>query len=509
MKIFKPEDFGAKADGINNDAVSLWKAIAAASEAEEESLVLLQSDKTYYIAPTEEQKEANNFVRQGYKQNVHSLDCLSAIALADTKNVHIKGENTKLLLEPPFFYCSIYNCENITIEGLVFDYRYRPFAKAELIELDAENHKAIMKTDRSLHITERVTGTGFSILERPDARYHMRSKAFTPIDAENFIYEVEFSDEPITNSRLEQLRVVPLIVPVPNFGHTIERSFSIIGNKNVTVKDCKVYSIPRFGFVLFNNDGTVCFDNLRVQRPEDESACIVSWRDLFHVKENHAKYIWKNCYAEYCYDDIFNISASTLTVQNVYAEDDIDFKWPEKGGVYSGVRVGDTVSIVDYDTGIDYGNHKIKEIVSQQGSHNRLRLETPVKGIANAKNTKVHILEMVAPGTIIENCDFRGTFRLRGPIEVKDTHFEVKRFWIDTFYVGNIGEGPVPKHIHFTNCKFECDDTVNKYFHIESQRNDSVGEPQYHLEDIVFKNCDIPMDTLDIGEIDKPYVKFI
>jgi hypothetical protein len=113
---------------------------------------------------------------------------------------------------------------------------------------------------------------------------------------------------------------------------------------------------------------------------------------------------------------------------------------------------------------------------------------------------------MVAPGSIIENCDFRGTFRLRGPIEIKDTHFEVKRFWID---MDRIGEGPVPKHLHFTNCKFECDDTVNKYFHIRSQRKESVGGPQYHLEDIVFENCDIPMDTLEISDIDKPYIKFI
>ena len=298
-KIFRPEDFGALADGINNDAIAFWKAIAAATNYDGESQVLLQSDKTYYIAPTDEQLKANKLVRQGFKQDVNSLDCLAAICLADAKDVHIKGDNSKLLLEPPFFYCSIYDCENITIEGLTFDYRYRPFAKAELVELDAENHTAIIRTDRSLHITERVERTDFSVLERPDARYHMRTTAFEPIDADNNIYRAEFWDEPITNSRLEQLKVVPLIVPVPNFGHKIERAFSICGNKNITIKDCKVHSIPRFGFVLFRNDGLFCIDNLRVERAEDESACIVSWRDLFHVKENHAKYIW-NPHYHYC-----------------------------------------------------------------------------------------------------------------------------------------------------------------------------------------------------------------
>ena len=32
MRIFRPEDFGALADGIHNDAIALWEAIAAAIE---------------------------------------------------------------------------------------------------------------------------------------------------------------------------------------------------------------------------------------------------------------------------------------------------------------------------------------------------------------------------------------------------------------------------------------------------------------------------------------------
>jgi hypothetical protein len=75
--------------------------------------------------------------------------------------------------------------------------------------------------------------------------------------------------------------------------------------------------------------------------------------------------------------------------------------------------------------------------------------------------------------------------------------------------MNKIGEGPVPKHIHFTNCKFETDDEEEYYFHIMAQKDRIVGEPQYHLEDIVFENCDIPMSTLEIQECDRPFVKFI
>ena len=173
------------------------------------------------------------------------------------------------------------------------------------------------------------------------------------------------------------------------------------------------------------------------------------------------------------------------------------------------MRVGDTISVIDRATGIDYGEAKITEIVLQDGCHNHFRLDRPIKGIADIQDSRVHVLDLVAPGSLIEDCEFHGTYRLRGPIDVKNTYFETKRFWLDTFFMDKIGEGPVPKHIHFSNCRFECDDEKEKYFHIASHRTGSVGEPQYHIEDMVFENCEIPMDTVELGEIDKHYVKFI
>ena len=51
MNIFRPEDFGAAADGVTNDALALWQALDAAQNG---GTVLLQPGKTYYIAPVEE-----------------------------------------------------------------------------------------------------------------------------------------------------------------------------------------------------------------------------------------------------------------------------------------------------------------------------------------------------------------------------------------------------------------------------------------------------------------------
>ena len=122
MQIFRPEDFGAFADGINNDAIALWKAIAAAIEFDGEAQVLLQSDKTYRFGPTDDQKNGKyQMLIGGLKQNPASMNCTAPISIADAKDVHVKGSNTTILIDKPFNYCNIYNSEDI-IRGLAIDY---------------------------------------------------------------------------------------------------------------------------------------------------------------------------------------------------------------------------------------------------------------------------------------------------------------------------------------------------------------------------------------------------
>lgn len=501
MAIFRPEDFGAVADGITNDARAFWQAVDAAKNG---GTVQLQPNKTYYIAPYGEM-EAAQFVSSAALEEAKGVNRPAAIDLNGAKDLTVKGENSTILLEKPLFYCNINYTENVTLEGLNFDYRVRPFAKATLIELDEENRTAVMQMDRSLYIDSEQKVYGFGVLQRPDGRYHMYMETIAPVDAEKNIYRVVFATEPNTVRRLPMLHDHILIAPLPNFAHRIERAFSITHNTDFTMRDCNVYSMARFGFALFCNEGTVRFERLNVRKAPDEVIDIVGWRDCFHVKENHARYVWDNCYAEYCYDDIFNISVSTLNVKEVIAEDELDLEWKETHGTYPGVQVGDVVSFIDLDTGRDYGESVISEIVEQKDGHNHFRFEAPVKGIKAGDNIKAHVLTMVSPGSVIKNCDFRGTFRFRGPIDIKDSHFYVARCWLDMFMPF---EGPVPKHIHFNNCDIVCDDETEPYFHVIAQKNGAEGEPQYHIEDMVFENCRLPIKTFEISEADRPYVIF-
>ncbi len=486
LKTYTLEAFGAKADGVTNDAMALWKALTAAHEG---GIVALQPHKTYYIAPVPGLEDSP----------------IAAISLREAKNVTVIGESTMLLLGKPLFYCNIVRCENICIKGITFDYRQHPFAKATALSVDQEQHTAVIRCDRTLGIDKEVSAGDFAVLDRPDARYHMFTKTVSPVDAEKYIYKVQFSTDPTTEKHLKIMMDNVIIFPIPGFAHRVERGFSIIGNKNFAMEDCTVHSMARFGFALFRNEGSVRFTRFRAEKHPHETVNIVGWRDLFHVKENRAKFIWEGCYAEYCYDDIFNISVSTMNVREHIDDHTLDLLWRETRGTFSGIHPGDKMSFMDYANGTDLGTYTVAEIVKQEGEHNIFRFAEPVGHLPVGDDIKAHDDNLAAPGSEIKNCDFRGTFRFRGPIDIMDSKFYVARMWIN---LEMPVEGPVPKHIHFKNCTVTCDDDHDIYFHLAAQKKAATGEPQYHLEDITFESCDLPKKCFEIAESDRPYVTF-
>ena len=132
--IFRPEDFGAVADGINNDSIAVWKAIDAAIQLDGEAQVLFEANKTYRFSATEDQKSGKHqMMVGGLRQEAYSLNCTAPFPISNAKDIHFKGDNTKLIVDPPFNYCNMFDSENITIEGFVFDYSYHPFVKGTMI----------------------------------------------------------------------------------------------------------------------------------------------------------------------------------------------------------------------------------------------------------------------------------------------------------------------------------------------------------------------------------------
>ena len=503
-KVISPEMFGAKADGIHNDAPAFWAALAEA--AKQGGTLLLQKNAVYYLAKSKHEAD-DAVVTSGAILNADGADKAAAIVLDGAHDLTIKGENTTILIEAPLFFCNINHTKNVTLEGLNFNYRIKPFVGARTLALDIENGTAEVETDRPLYIDGDCSQKGhFGVLDLPYGRWHMFLKGYEVIDKNANRYRVLFSDDGATRSRMERLMDTRLILPVPGIGHAIERGFSIVGNTDFTMRNCNIWSTARFMFALFRNEGTMLFENVHITPEPGEDLPIVGWRDGYHVKENRAKFIWKNCSAEGLFDDIFNISASMLNVQQVYADDDIDLLWGETHGVYAPLRSGDRLTVFDVSSGELIGSTSVKEVILQEGSHNRIRLEKPLPGVKAGPDIRVCFDSMVAPGSEITGCDFNGTLRFRGPVEIQNCRIHVLRMWID---LETTVEGPIPAGVHFTDCTLECDDDHEIYFHLLSQRKNNSGKKQYHLNDIRFQNCRLCRENFEIGPEDTPYVAFV
>jgi len=507
-QIFTPEAYGAVADGRHNDGAAFWKAIDEA--AVQGGTVQLQPNSTYYIA----RKKSHVSSDVGASANMKSTDGgekVAAIVLDGVDNLMILGENTTILIDAPLFFCNINNTRNVTLQGLNFNYRIKPFAGAHTLSIDMEHLTADIVTDRSLQIEDAYDASTFpayfGVLDRPDGRWHMFITGYDVLDKDTNTYRVHFKQkDKATVERVGLLLTTRLIVPMPRIGHRIERAFSIVGNTDFTMKDCNIWSVARFMFAIFRSEGIMRFENVNIVPEPGDNLPIVGWRDGYHVKENRAKFIWKNCRAQGLFDDVFNISASMLNVQTVYAPDDIDLFWGETKKVYAALMPGDTLTVINVLTGELIGSTSVREVVLQEGSHNRIRLSDPLPGVIAGEHIKVCFDCMVAPNSEIVDCDFRGTTRFRGPISIRDSHFYVLRMWIDVY---SPYEGPIPASIHFTNCDFDCDDDHDVYFHLESQRKGNSGKNQYHLNDVLFDSCRLNQANFETHPVDKPYVRFI
>ena len=203
------------------------------------------------------------------------------------------------------------------------------------------------------------------------------------------------------------------------------------------------------------------------------------------------------------YDDVFNISASTMYVKEAKGQDEINMFWPETKGTYSPLKKGDKLTIIDTSTGQLIGTTTVSRVMKQSGSDNRVKLTDKLPGLKAGENILAFFDSMVAPGSEIKNCDLDGTFRFRGPLTVTKTKIYNRRMWIDVF---GSTEGPVPQNILFKDSPISLDSPTGKYFHISSYNNNTATSA-YHIKNVVFQNCGVSKTNMEIGAGDQVTVR--
>lgn len=524
--VLQASDFGAVADGVTDDVGAIKATLNMAKlkgQNDTPVIVELDTDKSYYF---EGITESTIFDITGYS------------------NFTLSGNDTTIIMDKTMKlrrYVNIYDSEDITIRG--FNYKFsQPFYTFATV---GEIHKGtaddgagdayhvnetdppymVITTERSLGITETYTPDNRTAFGLPytenTSRCHMYIDKIEVVDASNNQYKVYFQDWADIREYMGYIEQYDLEfmlgIPYWDRGEKSDGAGSFVAQNStdITMENLNVWASTAFVFHMRMNYGEFRFTNCNVTTEPGQDDAWAAQVDIFHLKENRCKFIIEDSLLEKAHDDVFNISTTALTIDEVYAKNEFNMYCDEFDGVYyMPLKAGDTITIANERGRIKrLKETKIKEVVQQSGTTNRIIIEDSISWLE--EGVVVYVNALGQPDSIIRNCIINGTYRLRTSITVENCEMNTMYGWISN--IPGV-EGPVPKGITFKNCVFNAvkaqhsgmsyvDQTYMMQIGIIDTTTSWYNDGCY-VKDIVFEDCEIDPSLINTLN-DSAYITFV
>lgn len=507
--ILKVSEYGATGDGKTDDVDAIDRVLEIAKAKGQEGVPVViefEKDHAYYF-------------RNGKDAN-------AIFELQEYKNLTLRGDNTTIIMDKSVRLCRYVNInesENIALKGFNFKFSQVWYTLADVEAFHpgtpdegAGELKHVNETDppyiditteRTLGITETYRpkiGDEFALPYTEGVnRSHMYIDCIEVLDVEAQKYRVYFQDWDDVRTKMNFLKEYKLRflmgIPYWDRAERLDDSGSIIvtNTQNVDMKDINIWAATSFAFHMRNNYGEIHLKNCNVTTEPGSDGIWASQVDILHLKENRCRFIIEDCLLEKAHDDVFNLSTTYLYVDSIQSETEFNMLCKEFGGVYyMPLRAGDTVTLINEVTGTFVGRTKIREVLEQSWTANRIIVEDPLP--LNEVGTAVYVDTLGQPGSVIRNCTISGTYRFRTPVTIENSTLNTMYAWIDNI---PFVEGPVPRDITFRNCIFtslKAPDPKVSYMspHYMMQIGTTCDivtdvRPHYYAENILFEDCQI------------------
>lgn len=312
-------------------------------------------------------------------------DLLKSVAFYfwDSKNIQVKADKAEFIFRGKVMETCINQCENISIDGITFDYK-RPTV-SEIKVIDVQNHYAdvLVHNDSKFEVIDstliwlgegwQYTSSDYWQIFDPESQTVWRNYLpiqqlkFSQLD-ENHV-RIHFNENPAFKKGL--------IFQTRN----VLRDYAAVfmqRSKNISWKNTHVYFMHGMGFVSQFCEN-ISFDSLQVAPRSGSGRTCAAWADILHFSGCKGLIEVKNSLLSAANDDAINIHGTHLRIVEQVSDHQLKVRFMH-GQTYgfTAFVTGDELAFVNEKTLVPYAKNEVVEVRPLSEKEILLTLKDPV-----------------------------------------------------------------------------------------------------------------------------------
>lgn len=303
-----------------------------------------------------------------------------ALMLRNAKHARITGIGARIVCHAKMIEVCVDHCEDITLEGLAFDYHRPTVSEFKVTETGAGHAILEIHKDSTYSIADGKltwTGDGWSHgeglgqeLDLSTGRVHrMRSPLGGLAAEEQKPRTVRVSGK----HRLKKDRIYQIRNPHRDCAGVFTRR-----SKDIVWKDVKFHFIHGMGIVSQFTEN-ITLDGVSVAPDPDSGRTTAAWADCFHFSGCRGKIVVKDCLFSGAHDDAINVHGTHLRVAEKLGPNKVKVAFIHKQTFgFLAFNPGDEIDFVHADTLEPYAGNRVAEATLISPREIELVLEKPV-----------------------------------------------------------------------------------------------------------------------------------